>query len=106
MVTRVRIDAEGSTTEEVLKNLDAAFAEILNKKPWGVWTFSGTNVGSSMQVQPLGTSSSAVASVFPTETEFVEEVIESVIADNGAIHRRGRRVLKFVRSDHSEEIAA
>lgn len=87
MVTRVRIDAEGQTRDEVEVHLNAAFQLLFQNSVAGQFTFYGSGFTS----YPFGP-----IQVVPRESEFVEEVYESDIhPETGAIHWKGRRVLRF-----------
>lgn len=89
MVTRVRIDAEGMTRDEVEAHLNAAFQLMHQNSVATQFTFTGPGYQST----PFGPTQ-----VVPRESEFVEEVYESDIAPHGAIRWRGRRTIKFVPS--------
>lgn len=86
MVTRVRIDAEGSTRDEVEAHLNAAF-QILHQNSI---TTQFTFVGPAFTATPMGP-----VQIVPRESEFIEEVYESDITRHGAIHWKGRRTLRF-----------
>lgn len=87
MVTRIRVDAEGRTREECERHLDAVFHLLRQNQNMFVYTGSGSvNTGTSHYL-------------LPAETEFVEEVYESQISDYGAIHWKGRRILRFIEAD-------
>lgn len=72
-ITRVRIEAEGRNHEEVLEDLNQGFGLFYSSR----W--------------------------IPRESEFVEEVVESHIRNDGAIQYRGRRVIKFADDDFGQE---
>lgn len=87
MVTRVRVDAEGDTREEVESHLNAVFQLLFQNSVTTQFTF----VGPGYTSQPYGPQA-----VIPRESEFVEEVYESQISDHGVIRWKGRRILRFV----------
>lgn len=87
MVTRVRIDAEGRTRDEVEAHLNAAFQLLYQNSATMQFTFAGPGFTS----QPFGPTA-----VVPRESEFVEEVYESDITTYGPIHWKGRRTMKFI----------
>lgn len=93
MVTRVRIDAEGRTRDECEANINAAFQLLHQNSVSTQFTF----VGSAFTSEPFGPMQ-----IIPRESEFVEEVYESMISEIGAIHWRGRRVMRFVESERDE----
>jgi hypothetical protein len=86
MVTRVRIDAEGESRDEVETHLNAAFQLLFQNSVSTHFTF----VGSGFTSQPFGP-----VQVVPRASEMVEEVYETDIQENGGIHWKGRRVLRF-----------
>jgi hypothetical protein len=86
MVTRVRIDAEGQSREEVEVHLNAAFQLLFQNSVSANYTF----VGAGFSSYPFGP-----IQVVPRESEFIEEVYESDVQDNGGIHWKGRRILRF-----------
>lgn len=87
MVTRVRIDAEGQSRDEVEVHLNAAFQLLFQNSVSTNYQF----VGAGFVSYPFGP-----IQVVPRESEFIEEVYESEIhPETGAIHWKGRRVLRF-----------
>lgn len=87
MVTRVRIDAEGQSREEVETHLNAAFQLLFQNSVSTSYTF----VGSGFVSYPFGP-----IQVVPRESEFIEEVYESAVhEETGAISWKGRRVIRF-----------
>lgn len=89
MVTRVRIDAEGQSRDEVEAHLNAAFQLLFQNSVTAHFTF----VGSGFTSYPFGPTA-----VVPRASELVEEVYETDIKQNGAIHWKGRRTLRFMLS--------
>lgn len=87
MVTRVRIDAEGDSRDEVEAHLNGAFQLLFQNSVAQQFVFTGP----AYQSMPYGP-----APVVPRESEFVEEVYESAIRDSGAIYWKGRRTLRFI----------
>lgn len=89
MVTRVRIDAEGATRDEVELHLNGAFQLLFQNSITTQVSFSGPGFIS----QPFGP-----LQVIPRESELLEEVYETDIKQNGAVHWKGRRTLRFTLS--------
>lgn len=97
-VTRVRFEAEGCEHADVLRALDAATALLRPAEAMhSTATYSsdgGYEVGGSVSNIAIGGLRDEFGQV--PDTEFVEEVIESKIREDGAIYYVGRRVLKIV----------
>lgn len=74
-VTRVRIEAEGPTMDLVLEDLNQTFGLLFGSR------------------------------TMPRDSEFVEEVVESHIRNDGAIEYRGRRVMRFIEGGYGEDPA-
>lgn len=64
-ISRVRVEAEGRNHQEVMDDLNHAFGLIFESR------------------------------MIPHDTEFVEEVVETHIRNDGAIEYHGRRVIRF-----------
>jgi hypothetical protein len=95
MVTRVRVDAEGGTRDEVETHLNAVFQLLFQNSVASQFTFTGPAYTS----QPYGPTA-----VVPRESEFVEEVHESAIREeSGVIYWKGRRTLRFLDPDSTPE---
>lgn len=86
MVTRIRVDAEGFTQEECKEHINAVFA-LLHQNSMSVSMSFGSG-------QEVVTASSVP--VVSGETEFLEEVYETQITEHGAIHWKGRRVIRYL----------
>lgn len=95
MVTRVRVDAEGSTRDEVEQHLNAVFQLLFQNSVASQYTFTGPSYTS----QPYGPTP-----VVPRDSEFIEEVYESQITEHGAIRWKGRRVMRFIENIMAEAI--
>lgn len=74
-VTRVRIEAEGPTMDLVLDDLNQIFGLLFGSR------------------------------TMPRDSEFVEEVVESHIRNDGGVEYRGRRVMRFMEGGYGEEPA-
>lgn len=123
MITRVRIEAEGDSVEDVIAQLNGAFRLVFansigyemqpvgntgNPPPaitgpaFGGDGWPNTTSSHSIKSGAFTVSSAppanyfSVPPIFSRDSEFVEEVFESHIEDNGAIRYSGRRVVKFV----------
>lgn len=94
MLTRVRIDAEGTSPNDVCFQLDVAF-QLLNMNSVGSnWTFTGQGFSVPPSTGPV---------VVPRDTELVEEVYEMAPRTDGAIHWKGRRTVAFYATAEEEQ---
>ena len=86
MVTRVRVDAEGASSEEVRMHLDAVFQML--RQDFTNYTYTGGGY-----IPPPAQRS------LPAESEFVEEVYETSIHEGGVIRWKGRRTVRYIHPD-------
>lgn len=87
-ITRVRMDAEGSEVTDVDRAIDEGFGVIFHA------------LAQAIEAGALRSDEGPL--VFPRETRFGENIIESKIRDSGAIYHVGRRVVHFELPDHPD----
>jgi hypothetical protein len=99
-ITRVRFDAEGRDLEDVRAALDDATELLRPTQMFTELVQVGSNAGAGGP-SPATAAGVAIGGLRDEDgqlpdTEFVEEVYESKIRDDGAIYYTGRRVLQVV----------